>query len=351
MKTLEEIYAGLKAEFEEASGVKLNDGGDMALRFRALAAQLVSLWAQTEFVSRQCFPQTATGEYLDYHAELRGLKRGGAQKAHGTIRFMISSQRSEDILIPAGTVCMSDDGAEFETTERAYIFAGNRYCDVSAQAMKAGKEGDVPPDSIVHMVAPPSGVEVCTNNAAFTGGSDGESDDELRERVIASFKTLQNGGNAAYYRNIAMNVDGVAQVNVVPRARGRGTVDVVVASTTGTISAKLLSAVARALNTQREICVDIDVRGASTVNIDFELQIETAEGYESTDVFAEVESRLTEYCSGERMGKDVLVADIANIIYSTKGVKNYKIVMPSADIEVGENDVPKLSSIEISGVG
>lgn len=350
MKTLEEIYAGLKADFEEASGVKLNDGGDMALRFRALAAQLVSLLAQTEFVSRQCFPQTATGEYLDYHAELRGLKRGGAEKSHGTIRFMISSLRSEDLVIPAGTVCMSDDGAEFETTERAYIFAGNRYCDVSAQAMKAGNEGNVPPDSIVHMIAPPYGVEVCTNNAAFTGGSDGESDDELRGRVTASFKSLQNGGNAAYYRSIAMNVEGVAQANVIPRARGRGTVDVVVASDAGVPSEQLVSEVSQALEARREICVDVDVRAASAVNIDFELQIETASGFESTDVFAGVESKLTEYCSGARMGQNVLVADIANIIYSTKGVKNYKIVMPSADIEVGENNVPKLSSIEISGV-
>lgn len=350
MKTLEEIYSGLKADFEEGSGVKLNDGGDMALRFRALAAQLVSLWAQTEFVSRQCFPQTAVGEYLDYHAELRCLKRGGAEKSHGTIRFMIGSQRGEDLVIPVGTICMSDDGAEFETTEKAYIFAGSRYCDVNAQAVKAGKEGDAPAGSIVHMIAPPYGVEACINNAAFSGGSDGESDEELRERIIAGFKTLQNGGNAAYYRSIAMNVDGVAQANVIPRARGRGTVDVVISSAAGAAPAQLISAVSRALDARREICVDVEVRGASSVNIDFELQIDTKDGFDSAAVYAEVENKLGKYCSGERMGQDVLLADIASIIYGVDGVRNYKIIMPSEDIEVGKNSVPKLSSIEISGV-
>lgn len=350
MKKLEEIYAQLKSSFEESSGVMLNDGGDMALRFRALAAQLVSLWAQTEFVSRQCFPQTATGEYLDDHAALRGLTRAGAEKAYGVIRFMIGTVRSDDLTVPEGTVCITDEGTEFVTVAAGHIFAGNRYCDVNAQAAAPGSGGNVPAGSIVHMIAPPTGIEACTNNVAFTGGGDGESDDELRTRVLAGYRSLQNGGNAAYYRSVAMNVGGVAAVNVVPRARGRGTVNVVVASEAGVPSEQLVAEVSAAMEARREICVDVDVSAAAAVNVDVELQVETADGFDGDAVHAAVESALGALCGGANMGHDLLVADIANAVYNTPGVKRYNIVMPTEDIAVDASHVPVLSTVEISGV-
>ncbi|MBS7365964.1 MAG: hypothetical protein KIG31_05170 [Oscillospiraceae bacterium] len=65
MKTTEEIYAALKENFESASGLALNDGGDMALRFMALAAQLESLYYEADFVATLGMPQTASGGNLD----------------------------------------------------------------------------------------------------------------------------------------------------------------------------------------------------------------------------------------------------------------------------------------------
>ena len=44
----------------------------------ALAAQIYSLYIQADWVARQAFPQTAEGEYLDCHAQLRSLERKGA---------------------------------------------------------------------------------------------------------------------------------------------------------------------------------------------------------------------------------------------------------------------------------
>ena len=87
MKTTEEIYAALKENFESASGLALNDGGDMALRFMALAAQLESLYYEADFVATQGMPQTASGGNLDYFASLKGLSRVPAKKATGKITF------------------------------------------------------------------------------------------------------------------------------------------------------------------------------------------------------------------------------------------------------------------------
>lgn len=142
MITIDEIYSNLKESFEERSGLTMDDGGDMALRFYALAAELVSLWAQSDYVNRQCFPQTASGEILDRHAALRGLTRGGAVKAHGTIRFSISSPRTNDLFIPQGVRCMTMAQTEFITTESGYLVAGDTYCDLPAEAIYVGKSGN-----------------------------------------------------------------------------------------------------------------------------------------------------------------------------------------------------------------
>ena len=102
MRTMEEIYSALAGKLAADSGAVVVDGGDLSLRLRAVAAELFSLEAQGEFLARQSFPQTATGEYLDRHALLRGLTRGSARKAKGTLRFYLAETAAEAREIPAG---------------------------------------------------------------------------------------------------------------------------------------------------------------------------------------------------------------------------------------------------------
>lgn len=74
------IYKEMKAQMEQQSGLVFNEGGDMALRLRVVAAQIESLWAQLDWTKNQVFPQTASGEFLELHGLARGLSRGGEQR-------------------------------------------------------------------------------------------------------------------------------------------------------------------------------------------------------------------------------------------------------------------------------
>ena len=148
MKTQSEIYTGLKQGFSEATGLVMNDGGDMAVRLAAVSAELYSLWVQADFVNRQAFPQTAEGEYLDRHAQVRGLSRGSAVKARGIIRFSLKSALTSALTVPAGTACMTAGEAEFVTTADAVIDAGSLYCDAPALASAGGEAGNVPAGSV-----------------------------------------------------------------------------------------------------------------------------------------------------------------------------------------------------------
>lgn len=348
MISIDEIYSNLKQTFESESGLVINDGGDMALRFYAVAAELVSLWAECDFVHRQSFPQTATGSYLENHAEMRGIVRGSAAKAHGTLRFSITSARSRDVYIPKGTRCMTQSLTEFATTEDAFLRAGELYCDVSAEATYVGKECNASANEVNIMQNAPVGIISVTNPQPFTGGKDEESDDELRERIISSYGSIPNGGNVAYYEKLALSVPGVAAVKVLPRERGRGTVDIIVVADGGMPSQALLNSVSAAVDARREICVDIDVEAPTSKPVNVSASVTVASGYTASSVLQKVRSAVSAYFGSSRLGNDILRAELGKVIYSVDGVKNYSISAPSSDVSVDETELPVLGTLSIS---
>lgn len=348
MKTTDEIYTQMKTRLSERTGLALTDGGDMALRLYAAAAQISSLWTQADYVLRQSFPQTAEGVYLDYHAQVRGLDRASETKAMGTIRFYIASARSSDLTIDAGVSCMTAAGTGFVTTEAGVIAAGELCCEVADEAAEAGEGGNVPALSVICMALAPTSVYACSNPEAFSGGSSAESDDSLRKRVLASYKTLPNGANAAYYEAQALDTDGVAAVCVLPKNRGLGTVDVIVAAANGMPGEPLLSAVQEKLDARREICVDIAVEAPTSVDITAGVSVAAADGYAYEDVAAAVSAALTAWFTGERLGADVLLAELGSVIYAVEGVRNYRITAPAADVAVDPDELPVLDSLTVT---
>ena len=81
MKEVDELYGKMLAVFEEKTGFTMDDTADLAVRLYAAAAQIQTLYAYSDWAINQSFPQTATGEYLDYHAALRGIVRKAGTKA------------------------------------------------------------------------------------------------------------------------------------------------------------------------------------------------------------------------------------------------------------------------------
>lgn len=267
MKEWTEIYEQMRGTFAQRAGFVPSEGCDSAVRLYALAAELQSLLMQADWVLDQSFPQTAQGMYLDYHAETRGITRAAAEKAVGTLRFAAADKVTAACPIEKGTVCMTAEGVRFETTEDATIAVGSQWADVPAQAVEAGAGGNVIAGTVTLLSAMPVGVVQCTNPAAFSGGCDAESDEALRGRVLASYQRLPNGANAAYYEQEAMRYPGVAAAKAMGRARGIGTVNVVIATHAGVPDAALLAAVNQTISGcgVRAVAAETDEQGVVRV--------------------------------------------------------------------------------------
>ena len=351
MEELNAIYERMRAIFAEEAGFVPNDGCDAMVRLYALASEVQSLLAQADWVLDQSFPQTAQGMYLDYHAETRGITRAAAEKAVGTLRFAAADKVTAACPIEKGTVCMTAEGVRFETTEDATIAVGSQWADVPAQAVEAGAGGNVIAGTVTLLSAMPVGVVQCTNPAAFSGGCDAESDEALRGRVLASYQRLPNGANAAYYEQEAMRYPGVAAAKAVGRARGIGTVNVVIATHAGVPDAALLAAVETDLQKKREIAVDVEVKAPTEKTVNMSAELTAEQGWTMQEITDAATAALQAYFTGERLGEAVYTAKLASILYGVEGVKNCHLLTPDEDVSVNATELPVLGTVTITEIG
>ena len=345
MKTAEEIYQQMRADFAARAGFLPAEGSECAVRLYALAAQVQALSAQADWVLAQSFPQTAQGSFLDSHAATRGLSRTSGVKAKGLLRFFASEGASLECAIPKGAVCMTASGIRFETTQAATLGAGEEFVDVPASALEAGALGNVAAGTVTRMALPPVGIRACSNAAPFAGGSEEESDSSLRMRILESFARLPNGANAAYYEREALSHPLVVAAKAVGRARGLGTVDVTLASADGAPAQAVLDEVAEALSKKREIAVDLRVSAPTlkTVNVSAAVKAQ-----DFAAVKARVETALRGFFTGEKLGKSVYIAQLIALIASVEGVENCALSAPAADLVIAETELAMLGTLTVT---
>lgn len=347
MKTMEEIYDGMLAVFRKETGAEASAASDLSVKFYAVAAEVYALYVQADWMARQVFPQTAEGAYLERHAALRGLDRRTAVRAEGILRFSVDTPSSADLTIPAGTVCATAGMVRFETKTDAVLPAGEIWVETAARAVEAGAAGNVPAGSIQAMAVAPVGIGRCINQEAFIGGADAESDEALRERVLETYRRMPNGANTAFYEQGALSFEQVAAVTVLPRNRGRGTVDVVVATQSGLPGADLLAQLSNYFEAKREIAVDVEVKAPEVRTVDVALTVTPEEGTDGAAVKERAEAAIRAFFSGQRLSRDVLVAELYQLVFSQEGVANCAVSTPAADMVVAGGELPQLATLTV----
>ncbi len=347
METVEEIYESMMDTYATHTGVRPTVSCDMSVRLYAVASQIFALQAQREWVQRQCFPQTASDDFLDYHGEMRGVTRKEPCKATGTLRFLASTAPTQDLEIPKGTIAMTAGLLRYETVEAAVISAGETMVTVKAEAQEEGVGGNITAGMVITMSVPPVGVSACTNLEPFENGTDLESDEEFRLRIMDTYQRLPNGANAAFYLQEAMSIELVASAQVIPRSRGVCTVDVIISDPSGEPDEELLAEVQAHLDERREIAVDVLVRAPTLVTMDLEVAVVSESEYTTEEAIAEVEEVIGAWFDGSRLGETLLEGALGHLIYQCKSVKNYQIETDLFQYTIAAAELPVLGALTV----
>lgn len=332
--TYDEILETMRARYRELAGFDADDASDIGIRLKVLAAQVYGLARRVEALAGEVFPQTSTGARLDMHAETRGLARKPAQRAQGSLRFTRETPAQSDVEIAAGVLCATrpDPQICFETLAAGVLRAGETSVEIPAQAAEAGALGNVAAGSVQVIVTGAPGISGVLNAGAFTGGADEENDEALRARLLLSYQQISNGANSAFYYDIAMQSDGVASANVLPRRRGRGTVDVVVACRGERASEEVVAELQARMQARKEINVDVVVREAEPLRVNVEAEIAVARDADADTVLAACGALAGEYVASLGVGASLLRAQLTGALLACEGVYNVRVISPAADV-------------------
>ena len=244
--------------------------------------------------------------------------------------------------------CLVRPGKRMRTGAKLSFGDGELTAEVPVLAAEAGSAGNVAAGSVVVMAVAPAGVASCTNPEPCTGGADREGDEGLRARVMDSFRRLPNGANAAFYEQGALSFDQVAAASVLPRSRGRGTVDVVAATLEGMPDEELLGQLTDYFQQRREIAVDVLVRAPEAVTVDVAVKIDG--GADQAGAAERVKTALRQWFTGERLGQDVLRARLGSLIFGCEGVKNYELTAPPEDLSLEPDQLPVLGTLTVEAM-
>lgn len=316
----------MKSRYELESETEVDEKSDIAIRLKVLAGEIYNAQVNFEWLKNQMFADTASGEYLDYLAKQRGLERKKALKAQGEIIFSIPQAVDHNIIIPLGTVAATDDSSpvRFCTTEEGEISAGNTLVSLYAEAVDAGRSGNVKKDKVTVGVSVPTEIETVRNPVAFTGGEDEETDSELRERIRKTFTNQSNGTNKAYYEKLALTVEGIAKASAVARVRGSGTVNLYVCASDGDADSSAISKLQTIVDKERELNVDVKVYNAVSVSYNLIVTITAKSGYSASEVKQSCITAFEKYINSIPIGGKFYLSALGKALMETVCVENYE---------------------------
>ncbi|MDF2923180.1 MAG: Baseplate family protein [Paenibacillaceae bacterium] len=314
----------------------------------AFAVELAMAYTQLDRLLRLGFAGSSSGIYLDMRANEHGLTRKAAVKAYG----QITVTGSNGAVVPQGTVFATATGTRFTTLTAVTIPAGGSAA-VSVEAEKAGSTGNAAAGTVTQIPVSVAGISMVTNGLPLTGGYDAEDDAGLLGRLLLRVRNPSTSGNAAHYKQWAMESEGIGDAQVFPLWNGPGTVKVVLLTPDKRApSADAVNTAAAYIGQERPVGAAVTVAAATEVPINVSVDVALSGGGTLAGVKSAVENGLREYLKSLAFADPVVrYTRIANIILDTAGVQDYTALTVNGgtgNIAVAEGSAAVLGMVAVT---
>lgn len=221
--TLSALYDRVQADF-----VALSQTGGAILRrsvewviARIIARTAHGLYGYTDDAVRQAFPDTADIEGLRRWGAIFGITENPATASTGPVVFTGTNGTE----VPASTEITI--GGVFYTTD-AVVTVASGSATAAVTASSTGSAGNVPAAATGSLTSPIAGIdtEVTVDTGGLTGGTDAETVESYRDRVLNRMSSPPRGGTAADYTAWISEVPTVSVFRswIYPLGDGVGTV-------------------------------------------------------------------------------------------------------------------------------
>ena len=198
-----------------------SEGSEIGTLAHSVAVELEALYLHDALLCDQRFVKTAQGSFLDLLAGEHHIQRFNGSFAQGLVQFTVYGENTvaqQDIVIPAGTeILHRRNGLKYVLLNNCIIEKGvSQSNNVVVVAEYPGSKYNCK----THMLTSFSSVGTwsnqiyVTNTCPCVGGTDPETDAELRERILA-VKRDHVFGTIGWYKTQLEQIAGVHDVAFV----------------------------------------------------------------------------------------------------------------------------------------
>lgn len=349
--TPEGIQDMLRAFLSDELGLSTAEGSLLQI---ILAPGAYVFWEGLQALRAQVpisFVDETSGRFIDKNAAGYGITRKPGTAASVLLTFT----GSVGTTIPAGTLCVTQDGLGFATDE-ALTLGETGSGTVTATADAVGTAYNVPAGAIVSMQQAVSGVTALTNEDAAVGGTDPETDAALFARLDAYKKTPPTSGNDRHYHQWALAVNGVGAASVIRCWDGPGTVKVIIADMAlRPVEEELRAEVAAYIETQRPVTAEVTVESAAGVPVEVSVTVTTDGTVSKLNTEQELTERLAEYL-GEiafTESAEVVYNRVLAMVMGLPGVTDCSgltVNGGTANVPLDATQLPMLGTVTVNGI-
>ena len=300
---------------------------------------------------------TADGSDLDNIVAILGVVRKQATYAEGTVVFGRSDIYATDIAIQYAQMIstrQNNNGStsyEFMVTEDdAKLKAGELQTTVNVRATTPGSLF-LPVGTITIMNTPIVGIEYVTNLTEFIGGTDKETDDELRERAKQALAGLGKGTNTAL-RSALLGLEGVVDAIVMDVNRGVGTADIVVITSELPPSQALASEIDYTIGITKAAGIDVKAIFPVIKTQNIVVTINDLSGNDLTDEdISRAYNAIINYCNSLSVGDVLIISQIERAIGNAVNDMDVDSIVttPNTNVVPTSTEVIRCGTVIING--
>lgn len=221
------IFQDMHREYREGHGAGNNyitdfgEGTEIGTLLHSIAVEIEALYIHEKLLHDQRFVKTSVGSYLDQLACEHHIQRFTGSFAHGVVQFTVYGDNAvaqQDIVIPAGTkIIHRRNGLIYVLVNDCIIAQGSsQSSNVSVVAEHPGSKYNCKSYMLTSFssVSTWSNQIYVSNPAPIIGGSDPETDEELRQRIL-QVKRDHVFGTIGWYKTQCEQIPGVHDVALV----------------------------------------------------------------------------------------------------------------------------------------
>lgn len=264
--------------------------------------------------------------------------------------------------VPEGTTLSSSVGVTFQTLEAVITGDANPVLDgeglfvgladkVWCEATTSGVSGNIDPGAVTALSTPIPGVKSIYNPEPGTGGTDEETDPELRYRTI-HYPTLANRETLVWIEALLRQGDRNVLRAVTTAPSGIGSMAVkVLHRNGGTFTAAQLAALVAYAEDRVRSHLTVEVSAVTLTSVEVEARITLEPGATLEGCWQAASSRLATYLDFRRwaFGGAVDNADLLSLVNTTPGVATLDTgsFLPSSSVTVGAESLPTLIRLSL----